>query len=86
MFQNIIDLQNLFGLMHAQLTTQDCDEITKRLGVLNFWNPLQPTCSVDLVLELPDERRMAATLMTLAGYERVDATPRTVASYLSSHS
>jgi hypothetical protein len=77
MFQNIIDLENLYQVMFTTLTEQDCEEIGKRLGLLNFWNPLQPGCSIDLRLEVPDERRVAVTLINLASYEHVDATPRT---------
>jgi len=77
MFQNITDVENLYRVMSTVLTEQDSEEIGRRLGLLNFWNPLQPACSIDLRLEVPDERRVAATLITLASYEEVDATPRT---------
>ena len=59
MFQNILDLENLFRLIWTKLSEQDCDEIAKRVGLLNIWNPLQPGCSVNLHLEIPDERRIA---------------------------
>jgi len=77
MFQNITDVENLYRVMSTKLTEQDSEEIGRRLGLLNFWNPLQPACSIDLRLDVPDERRVAATLITLASYEDVDATPRT---------
>ena len=63
-------------MIFETLAVQDQDEIAKRLGLMNFWNPLQPGCNLDLELHLADERRLAATLITLAGHEEVDATPR----------
>ena len=29
-----------------------------QVGILNIFNPLQPQCSLDLVLEVPDQRKV----------------------------
>jgi len=77
MFQGVIDLENLFREVSTRLSEQDCDEIGRRIGLLNMWNPLQPGCALNLRVEIPDERHVAAALLSLASQEEVDATPRT---------
>jgi len=73
MFQNVVDVENLFHCILTHLSPHDHKEINHRVGILNIFNPLQPQCSLDLALDVPDQRKVASILMHLNSHEELDA-------------